>query len=262
MKYLLPVRKKQWLSPNVFGLEFNLPGIDPRPGQFFHVRVQEASDPFLNRPISVASYNRDKLLLVIKIVGPGTKILSAKKEGENVLLLGPLGKGVAIRKKKNLLLAGGIGIAPLFFLAQQLYKNRMNFTVIYGTKTPSEIILKPNIIKIASESIFVSESSSKKRPTALSALREIDIKEYEVLYACGPRAMLEELQAMRLPIPVYAFCENFMGCGCGLCLGCAIKYRGSYRRICEDGPVFELAKIDFESPTRRRMTSLAREGTD
>jgi dihydroorotate dehydrogenase electron transfer subunit len=243
----LEIKRKKWLSDTVFGLEFYLPGIDPRPGQFFQVRVQDGHDPFLNRPISIASYNRDKLRLVIRVQGRGTKVLSEKKEGDRLLLFGPYGNGVKVARKKSLLLAGGIGIAPLYFLAQNLYENRIQFSVLYGTKTPSEIILKTNIIKISNESIFVTESGSGRHATALSALREIDISEYEVLYTCGPRAMLKELQAFGLSLPVYAFCEDFLGCGCGLCLGCAIKYRGEYKRICEDGPVFELSKIDFES---------------
>jgi len=246
MKHWLEIKKKRWLSDNVFGLEFYLPGIDPRPGQFFQVRVQDTLDPFLNRPISIASYNRDKLLLVIRAIGKGTRLLSEKREGEKILLLGPFGNGVKAVRKKTLLLAGGMGIAPLYFLAQQLYKNRMNFTVLYGTKTPSEIILKTNIIKIANESIFVTESGSKRRATALSALKEIDINDYEVIYACGPKAMLIQLKAFNLSLPVYVFCEDFLGCGCGLCLGCAVKYKGEYKRICEDGPVFELNGIEFE----------------
>jgi dihydroorotate dehydrogenase electron transfer subunit len=247
IKQSLEIKHKKWLSDTVFGLEFYVPGIDPKPGQFFQVRVQEGLDPFLNRPISIASYNRDKLLLVIRIQGRGTKILSEKKEGDQLLLFGPYGNGVKVQKKKSLLLAGGIGIAPLFFLAQHLFKSRIHFSVLYGTKRPSEIILKTNIIKISNESIFVTESGSHRHATALSALREIDLSEYEVLYTCGPRAMLRELQAFGLSLPVYAFCEDFLGCGCGLCLGCAIKYRGEYKRICEDGPVFELSKIEFNN---------------
>ena len=81
--------------------------------------------------------------------------------------------------------------------------------------------------------------------TVVSALKSIDINEYKIAYACGPQAMLIELQRLNLTIPIYAFCEDFLGCGCGLCLGCAIIYKGKYKRICEDGPVFELKGIDF-----------------
>lgn len=245
MKYLAKIQKKRWLSENVFGLEFRYPGIHPKPGQFFQVSVQESFDPFLNRPISIAGYNLDKLLLIIKVVGKGTKILSEKKEGDTLVLLGPFGKGVRLVKKKSLLVAGGIGVAPLYFLAQNLYKNGIAFTFLYGVKRPAEIILKTNIIKIANEAIFVTEKGSRKKATAVSSLQEIDISDYKIAYACGPKEMLIELQRLNLSIPNYAFCEDFLGCGCGLCLGCAIKYYGEYKRICEDGPVFELKGIEF-----------------
>jgi dihydroorotate dehydrogenase electron transfer subunit len=241
------IRKRRWFTDNVFGLECYLPGINPRPGQFFQVRIGEGYDPFLNRPISIASYVRGKLLLVVKILGRGTKILSEKREGDDLTLLGPFGTGVRPVRKKSLLIAGGIGTAPLYFLAQDLYRRRVSFTFLYGTKTPADIILKNNIIKISNEAIFVTERGSQTRQTAVGAVREIDTSEYGAAYACGPRDMLRELQSLRLPMPVYAFCEDFLGCGCGLCLGCAIKYRGVYKRVCEDGPVFELEGIEFES---------------
>jgi len=242
----LIIQRKRWFNKNTFGLEFYLPKINPRPGQFFQVRVGKSLDPFLNRPISIASYVRNKLLLIIKVVGRGTKMLSEKEAGENVILLGPFGKGITPQRKKSLLLAGGIGIAPLYFLAQNLYKHRIDFGFLHGAKTQEEIILKWNIMKVANESIFVTEHSAINKGTVVSAVKELTIDDYEIAYACGPKEMLIELKKLNLPIPIYAFCEDFLGCGCGLCLGCAIKYRGKYKRICEDGPVFELEGIDFE----------------
>jgi dihydroorotate dehydrogenase electron transfer subunit len=240
------LKEKRWLSPYTFSMGFYVPGINPDPGQFFQVRVDETFDPFLNRPISVASYSKNRLLLVIKVKGKGTKLLSMKEPGDEVTLLGPFGKSLRLHKGKKLLIAGGIGVAPLFFLAQHLYKRRIQFTFVYGVKTPEEMILKANIVRIAHESIFVTERGQKKRMTAVSAIQHLDHDEYDAAYTCGPREMLIDLQKMQMPIPVYAFCEEFLGCGCGLCLGCAIKFRGEYKRICTDGPVFELKEIDFD----------------
>ncbi len=245
IKRITSIQRKRWLTGNVFGLEFYVPGIDPRPGQFFQVQAGEGYDPFLNRPISVASYMRGRLQLIIKVMGKGTRILSEKHEGDTVALLGPFGNGAKIARGKCLLIAGGIGAAPLYFLAQHLYRRRSNFTFLYGTKTPQDIILKSHIIKIANEAIFVTERGSRIPQTAVGAVREIDTSEYRAAYACGPRDMLQALQGLELPMPVHAFCEDYLGCGCGLCLGCAIKYRGKYQRVCEDGPVFELKGIEF-----------------
>jgi dihydroorotate dehydrogenase electron transfer subunit len=246
MKHIAKIQRKKWLSYSAFGLELHMPGIAPRPGQFFQLTVNETCDPFLNRPISIASYNRDRLHLIVKVVGRGTRLLSEKKEGDLLTLYGPFGNGVKVKKKKSLLVAGGIGVAPLYFLAQNLYRKKVDFTFLYGAKRPSDLILKNNIIKFANEAIFITEFGGKKRATAISALKEIDVSEYGIAYACGPKEMLVELQRLELKMPVYAFCEDFMGCGNGLCLGCAIKYNGVYKRICKDGPVFELKGISFE----------------
>lgn len=223
-----------------------LPGIKPVPGQFFQVRVNESLDPFLNRPISVASYDKNTLLFIIKVVGRGTQLLSQKTIGDEVVLIGPFGSGIRIKKRNSLLIAGGIGVAPLYFLAQRMVERKTPFTFVYGAKTAAGLVLKESIKKRAQKAIFVTEQGGK-RTTAVTALRALDIRDYAVAYACGPRAMLHALQELNLGIPVYAFCEDFLGCGCGLCLGCAILYRGQYKRICEDGPVFELSGITFDA---------------
>ncbi len=240
------IKQKKWLTKDTFSLEVSLPGIDPAPGQFFQVRVSDSLDPFLNRPISVASYGWNRLLFIIKVIGRGTQLLSAKKEGEYLELLGPFGKGLRIKRRHSLIIAGGIGIAPLYFLAQKLHINRVAFTVLYGAKTKADLIMKDEISKISNKAIFVTERGSERKMTVVSAIRDINVDEYKIAYACGPKAMLIELQRLCLPVPIYAFCEDFLGCGCGLCLGCAIMYKGNYKRICEDGPVFELRGIEFD----------------
>jgi dihydroorotate dehydrogenase electron transfer subunit len=238
------IKKKQWFSEDTFGLEVLFSGIDPQPGQFLQVRVNTTHDPFLNRPISVASYKEDRLLLIIRVVGRGTEILSRKEAGEELDVLGPFGKEIKLRRKKSLLIAGGIGVAPLLFLAQKMHGKRIEFDFIYGVKREQDLIKKNHISNIARRAIFVYEEG-KGKMTALDALTRVDIRSYDIAYACGPKAMLMNLQELKLPMPTYAFCEDFLGCGCGLCLGCAIMYKGEYKRICEDGPVFELKEIEF-----------------
>lgn len=240
------ITKKEWLSPTTFSIECILPGIKPEPGQFLQVQITNSFDPLLNRPISIADYNQNRVLMIIKVVGRGTEILSEKRCGDELTLFGPFGKRLRIKNRKSLIIAGGIGVAPLFFLAKRLKAQKIDFTFIYGAKSPDELILRKSLEKMAPHSIFITETGSRKKGTALSVLNEIDLDKFEITYACGPRPMLQELKKMNLKLPVYAFCEDFLGCGCGLCLGCAIKYYGSYKRICKDGPVFNLKGIEFE----------------
>lgn len=245
MKKKVTIKNKYWCNDSIFGFEVSYPGIKPQPGQFFHIRVNDGLDPFLNRPISIASYRQGLIRFIVKVVGRGTRLLSQKKIGDPLFLLGPLGTGVRIRKKSSLLLAGGIGVAPLFFLAQSLHKKKIPFTILYGVKKPDDFILRNELKRIARKRLFVTEQG-RRGQTVISALSCLNKDDFGVAYACGPRAMLKQLQQCALPFTVHVFCEDFLGCGCGLCLGCAIKFNGVYRRICEDGPVFELNGIEFQ----------------
>ncbi|MGB9720275.1 MAG: hypothetical protein ACPL28_02180 [bacterium] len=245
IKHKIRILRKNWLCSNIFSLECLCTGINPEPGQFLQIQVNNMTDPLLNRPISIADYEKNRLLLIVKVVGKGTKILGEKNPGEDLVVFGPLGNKLKIERKKSLVVAGGIGIAPLYFLARKLHEQKIDFTFVYGAKTSAELILKNALKKIASDVVFITEIGGRKKGTVLSVLKELEIGGYEIGYVCGPKPMLRELQSMRLELPFYAFCEDFLGCGCGLCLGCAIKYYGTYKRICEDGPVFELDGIEF-----------------
>jgi len=245
IKHKTSILKKEWLSPDVFSIECGPLKIKPTPGQFLQIQVNDSFDPLLNRPISIADYEKNRLLMIIKVVGKGTKILSEKKSGDELILFGPFGSRFKLKNKRSIIIAGGIGVAPLYFLAKGLKKQGIDFTFVYGAKKPEDLILKKEVKNISPAAVYITESGNKKTGTALSALNELDLRGYEIGYACGPKAMLKELKKMDLNFPVYAFCEDFLGCGCGLCLGCAIKYYGTYKRICEDGPVFELKGIEF-----------------
>ncbi|MEO0095450.1 MAG: dihydroorotate dehydrogenase electron transfer subunit [candidate division WOR-3 bacterium] len=247
IKHRIQILKKEWLSPNIFSIECDLPHINPTPGQFLQIQITDYFDPLLNRPISIADYDRGRLLMIIKVVGKGTRILAEKKVGDELIVFGPFGKRLNILDKKSLIIAGGIGVAPLYFLARKLQSRKIDFTFVYGARTPVELVLKKELQRITNKVIFITEKGSKKRGTAISVLQEIDLSKYEIGYACGPKPMLKELKAMDLKFPIYAFCEDFLGCGAGLCLGCAIEYYGVYKRICEDGPIFELKGLCLDN---------------
>jgi dihydroorotate dehydrogenase electron transfer subunit len=242
----LKIIKKRWFTKSIFGLEFRLPGIRPLPGQFFQVQVDEGVDPFLNRPISIASYVNARLLLVVKVVGRGTRMLGTKEPGEFVKMLGPFGRRFTPSKKKSLIIAGGIGIAPLHFLAEYLFGRKIGFDVLYGVRTKDEFIFTDELVKMSERSFFVAEKGCRKKETVVSKIQKMGLGDYGAAYTCGPRDMFIALQRLNLPMPIYAFCEDFMGCGCGLCLGCAVMYKNEYHRICTDGPVLELGELIFE----------------
>jgi dihydroorotate dehydrogenase electron transfer subunit len=240
------IKTKTWLNRDTFSLKVFWPGLAPGPGQFFQLRVADTWDPFLNRPISVASYDRGQLEFIIKVVGRGTHMLSAREPGDGLILQGPFGRAVTPRRQSSLIIAGGIGVAPLYFLAQKLHRTHTDTTFVYGVKRPADFVMRNSIRQSVRRVHFVTETGPQGI-TAVQAVMRLDLASFKVAYACGPRAMLIALQNLCLKLPIYAFCEDFLGCGCGLCLGCAILYHGEYKRICEDGPVFELKGITFNA---------------
>ncbi len=245
MNFQTRIKRKILFNRDIFGLEVFLPRIRPVPGQFFQLQANPGIDPFLQRPISIASHKNRHALFIIKIVGKGTKILSEKRPGDPIFLRGPMGKGIRPKKGKTLLIAGGIGIAPLYFLAQHCRKRKIPFSIIYGAKTEKDLILKTALKKLTSSCFFVVEKGKGEKGTVISFLKNFPVKNYKFIYVCGPRPMLIQLQKLKITRPVYAFCEDFLGCGCGICLGCAIMVKNTYKRVCTDGPVFKLKEINF-----------------
>jgi dihydroorotate dehydrogenase electron transfer subunit len=247
IRHNVRIKDIEWYASDTFCLKARLPKQNLLPGNFFQLRVDEQLDPFLNRPISVARYERSVLSLIIRVVGRGTMLLSRKESGDEMTILGPFGKGIRPAPVKSLIIAGGIGVAPLLYVARYLQRSRIPFAFLYGARSKGDLILTSEIRRMSDRCTIVAEKGHKKQRTVLEELATHPLHGYQCAYACGPRKMLIALQHMQLPMPVYAFCEDFLGCGCGLCLGCAIHYKGEYKRICEDGPVFELSGINFDA---------------
>lgn len=187
----------------------------------------------------------NSLYLVIKIVGRGTELLYHKRIGDKIDLFGPLGNPVKIpQNRKILLVGGGVGAAPLYFLAKELkYHNALS--IIIGAGSKKDLILKRDFFKLTkSLSIATEDGSLGTKGTAVSLLTRLLKREpVNRIYACGPRAMLVAIKALHLKTPVHAFLEDFLGCGCGICLTCAVRVDDHYKRICVDGPVFDLRRV-------------------
>jgi len=249
-----------------------------RPGQFLHIRAGTAYDPLLRRPISIHRIGSTPNIieLLYKIEGKGTQLMSRRSKGTYIDIIGPLGNGFKVPKGQSnfILMAGGMGIAPLIALADSLARFRKRtITVILGAKTKDFIICRKELRDIGAKVIVVTEDGSegekglvtavlesvieqfdlRKNATALSLRRpqKVTISEYspEVgLYACGPSAMLRAVAtiAKYYTMQAQGSFEERMGCGVGACLGCAIQTKAGYKRVCKDGPVFDLEDIVWE----------------
>jgi len=230
---------------NLIWLEAPALAVTAKPGQFVMVRCGE--DTLLRRPLSLHRIDRENghIALLFNLIGKGTKWLSQRKPGDDIDLFGPLGNGFSIPKtaKKLLLVAGGMGIAPLYFLAQEAPKNGYEVTLIHGVQTAVQL---PNpLLPITGVYITVSEDGSIDKHGRVTDYLYDNINLMDQVYACGPLPMYKAMAQMPelKDRPVQVSLEVVMGCGLGICYGCTVKTRNGLRQVCRDGPVFNLADI-------------------
>jgi len=222
---------------------------DAQPGQFAMVGCGEEN--LLRRPMSIHQLSnkagKSRLALLYKVVGRGTRWLSERQPGEKLDLLLPLGNGFAINPTSPnlLLLAGGIGIAPIYFLAQQAVKEGHSVRLILGAQTARQLypqkLLPPEI-----ELVTVTEDGSAGRKGRLTDHWLEFISSADQVFACGPVAMYAAMAQQISGLdqkPVYISLEVRMGCGLGICYSCTVKTRQGLKQVCTDGPVFDLADI-------------------
>lgn len=223
-----------------------------KPGQFIHARVNDGLEPFFRRPFSVARAQKQTEIFY-EPVGKGTQILTQKKKGDVLDVLGPLGNHFALPPagvKNIVLIAGGIGIAPLLILSDVLKKKgKYDVTLLYGARN-KEQIFDLGVFKKNGCAVFVSTDDGSIGRLGRVAELFGEIKggpKDTFIYTCGPRPMMKAVQdfAQSKGFRGQASCEEVMACGIGACLGCVIKTTAGYKTVCDDGPVFDLAEIVF-----------------
>jgi dihydroorotate dehydrogenase electron transfer subunit len=261
----IPIISCEKLSPLFFRLRFFSPRIarESNPGNFVHIRINQNPFPFLRRAFSIHKLVREKgtFDILFKVVGPGTKLLSQKRPGQELDVLGPLGNNFSLPGKSNrevILVAGGMGVAPLFLLASELCRNRssdsLKATFLYGVKNKDDFLLQKELKNLGIEILFASEDGSQGFEGMVTQLFLKQIKKFSKpkkakVFACGPSAMLRSMSeyARKFKLDCEVSLENHMPCGLGACMGCVVKYgkkiRFEYKRVCKDGPVFKAQEV-------------------
>jgi dihydroorotate dehydrogenase electron transfer subunit len=226
------------------------------PGQFVMVRVCSGLDPLLRRPFSICGVREGQFLVLYRVAGKGTALMTEVREGERLQVLGPLGKGFDVPETNStpLLVGGGIGVAPLVFLAQSRPEKKLTFMA--GFRSARDI-LSPQMITGEERGIEVAtDDGSKGHRGPVTGLLDAFLRKTsgEVrVYACGPKPMLRKVAeiAMARGIPCQVSLEANMACGLGICQGCAVKASAasgrSYVYVCKEGPVLEAEAVDWES---------------
>ena len=270
---------------------------DARPGQFVQIRCSNSLDPLLRRPFSIhrlkaplgfvlrrASLAQDDpepvewvardrqgsprlrsgqarlkgIEILYEVVGKGTEILSTKKTGDFIDVLGPLGNGFTLppftihHSPFTILIAGGIGVAPLVFLAEELAKKKIKTIVLIGAKTKKLILCEKIFKELATKVNIATDDGSRGYKGFVSELFEEVLRDtrYDsrfTIYACGPHPMLQCIAKIskEQKIECQVSLEEKMACGIGACLGCIVKVKGKARHklACKDGPVFDASQI-------------------
>jgi dihydroorotate dehydrogenase electron transfer subunit len=230
-----------------------------KPGQFVMVRVNEGLDPLLRRPFSICGVQDQEILLILyKIVGRGTEMLAGKRPAEKLSVMGPLGHGFSLPDPDNqaILVAGGIGLAPLYFLACTLKDNLLEFMTGFGSSgdiIPGRYITHDDLnVSVATDDGSSGYSGFVTGLLDESLERHSQENSRLLIYACGPMPMLKKTASIASDrnIPCQVSLEALMACGLGACQGCAIKVLRQdqptpYCHVCKDGPVFMASYVDW-----------------
>jgi dihydroorotate dehydrogenase electron transfer subunit len=234
------------------------PGIaeTARPGQF--VMAGCGGDTLLPRPFSIHRVDGSQLALLFNIVGKGTARLAQLKKGDRMDMFGPLGNGYTVNSdSRNLLLvAGGMGIAPLYFLAEAAAGEGKKVTILNGARTcdylmpvtPPQRLFEGGMHPANINVVCATEDGSEGFRGLATQLIPHYLKNMDQVFACGPEAMYRSMA--RMPElngkDVQLSLEIMMGCGVGVCYGCTIKTKSGLKQVCKDGPVFEMGEVEWE----------------
>lgn len=231
-----------------------------KPGQFVQIRCGDSFDPLLRRPFSIhrlkAQGSRlQGIEILYEVVGKGTEILSRKKEGEFIDVLGPLGQGFILPRASNLepraiIIAGGLGAAPLVYLAEELKKNKIKTIVLIGAKTKNLILCEKDF-KMVTPEVYVSTDNGTYGCKGFVSklfhkiLKTTESKFETIVYVCGPHGMLRCIADICLErnFECQVSLEEKMACGIGACLGCVVKTKSGNKLACKDGPVFDASEL-------------------
>jgi len=231
-----------------------------KPGQFVQIKCSDSMEPLLRRPFSIhrlkAKGSRlEGIEILYEVVVKGTKSLSKKREGEFLDVMGPLGSGFSLHRPLSLepraiIIAGGIGAAPLVYLAEELKKNKIKTIVLIGAKTKGFILCEKDFKKVTSEVYVSTDDGTYGCKGFVSKLFRKILKTTEskfetVVYVCGPAGMLRCIADIcrERNFECQESMEEKMACGIGACLGCVVETKSGNKLVCKDGPVFDAKEL-------------------
>jgi dihydroorotate dehydrogenase electron transfer subunit len=251
IRYLAEIREIRPAAAETWWVELEAPPIaeSADPGQFVMVGLglDQVGAPFLPRPFSIGLAGPERTVgLLLREFGAGTRRLARLREGDEVLLLGPLGRSFEIpTDRPAVCVAGGVGLAPFLFLAARQTAIRREVRLLYGERT-AEKVFSPRLIEELTgvrPEVFTEDGSAGRKGLVLEGIRP---EEAPSLLACGPTPMLHAIAALarRHDLPLQVSVEEHMGCGIGTCQGCVVRSAsGEWVKSCTEGPVFDAGDL-------------------
>ncbi len=219
------------------------------PGRFLMVHCAEGYDPLLPRPMSFHRFreaaSERQFAILYDVRGRGTAWLAQRKAADELSIFGPLGHGYAIgpRAQNLLLVAGGLGIAAVIALADEAIAAGKSVTLLQGARAAAKLY-PPELLPPEVEALSATDDGSTGHHGYATDLITRHLSWADQLFACGPTPMFagmaRVIREARSRKPVQALLEERMGCGTGICYGCAVFTRRGVRLVCKDGPRFEL----------------------
>ncbi len=234
-----------------YKLAFRSKGLSRKvlPGQFLEIKVREGCDPLLRRPMSYYRVTGERVEILYESLGRGTTLLASLKKGNELRILGPLGREFSgrINGKKRILIGGGVGVPPLAFLAERYGCYRF----FIGTKSKKEVLPAREIHKFREEVRYTTEDGSYGKKALVTELLE-ELLEKEVkdpedyfIQTCGPNRMMHRVLeiASQHGVEGEASWDERMACGMGVCLGCMVWTHKGWTPSCTEGPVFRFDEM-------------------
>ena len=253
------ILKNECVGPNLYLMTLSSPAIASaiEPGQFVHMKIPGMEGHVLRRPFSIyaADAQAGTLDVLYQTVGFGTKHLAALEAGvQGAELIGPVGRrwNAPDGCKRALLVAGGVGAAPLFMLCQELVGAGVHVDVVLGAQTAGALVCLKRYQQVASGEVRVAtDDGSLGRSGFCTSLSQealeagVDGQPYHYVACCGPEPLMKIVagQAATAQVPCQISLEKRMACGMGACLSCVVDTVDGKKRSCVDGPVFDAAKV-------------------
>ena len=237
------IAENKKIAKDVFEMQLSIVNcqLSTAPGQFVNLEIE---GHYLRRPISICDWDGQTLTLIYKVVGRGTARLAEYQPGEKVNMLTGLGNGYnLVQAERPLLLGGGVGVPPLYYLAKELVKAGQKPIAVLGFRSADDVFFEAEFAALCDVIVMTEDGLYGQKGFVTHAMPGL---QYDALYTCGPEPMLRAIYNQAIDLPPghaqFSF-ERRMGCGFGACMVCSCKTVAGYKRICKEGPILTKEEI-------------------